>query len=100
MKTPAPVRHLKIAGILVLSVLIVGSIGYMWIEQLSFIDAFYTAVGMMATVGNVVHPITGPGRIFTIFVIVFGVGSLLYTLGAAMEFMIEGHFSLAVRRYF
>ncbi|WP_165422787.1 potassium channel family protein [Ktedonosporobacter rubrisoli] len=99
MKPPASYRHLIIASLLVASVLIAGTIGYMFIEQLSFVDALYTTVGMMSTVGNVIHPITPLGRIFTIFVIVFGVGSLLYTFGAGMEFMIEGHFSQAVRRH-
>jgi voltage-gated potassium channel len=100
MKTPASLRHLKIAGILVLSVLIAATIGYMLIEHLSFIDALYLAIDMMATIGSTAPQLTEPGRIFTIFVIIFGVGSLLYTLSAGMEFMIEGHFSQIVRRYF
>lgn len=100
MKTPAPFRHLKIAGILVLSVLVLGTLGYMLIERLSFIDALYTTVDMMATVGSVVRPLSLPGRIFTMGVVIFGLASLLYTLSAGMEFMIEGHFSRAVKRYF
>lgn len=100
MKTPESIRHLKIAIILVLSVLVVGTAGYMLIEKLSFVDALYTTVDMMATVGNVVRPLSEPGRLFTIVVIVLGVGSLLYTFGAGMEFVIEGHFSDAVRRRF
>ena len=100
MKTPESIRHLRIALVLVLSVLILGTAGYMLIEQLSFADALYTTVDMMATVGNVVRPLSEPGRLFTIAVIVLGVGSLLYTLGAVMEFIIEGHFSRAIRRWF
>jgi voltage-gated potassium channel len=98
MKTPESFRHLRIAIILVLSVLVLGTTGYMLIEGLSFVDALYTTIDMMATVGNVVHPLSEPGRLFTMVVIVFGVGSLLYTFGAGMEFMIEGHFSEAIRR--
>jgi voltage-gated potassium channel len=96
MKAPASIRHLKIAVSLVLSVLILGTAGYMLIEQLSFADALYTTVGMMATVGNVVHPLSEAGRMFTMVVIILGVGSLLYTFGAGMEFMIEGHLSSAI----
>ncbi|HEY6406574.1 MAG TPA: NAD-binding protein [Ktedonobacteraceae bacterium] len=55
---------------------------------------------MMATVGNLVHPLSVAGRMFTIAVIVLGVGSLLYTFGVGMEFMIEGHLSQAIRRRF
>jgi K+ transport systems, NAD-binding component len=99
MNAPASTRHLKIAGIMVLAVLCVGTVGYMIIEHLSFVDALYTAVDMMATTGSVVSPISPHGRIFTIFIIVFGVGALLYLFGASMEYMLEGHFNLAVRRY-
>lgn len=100
MKTPVSLRHLRIAIMLVLSVLVLGTAGYMLIEQLSFVDALYTTIGMMATVGNLVHPLSSTGRLFTIAVIVLGVGSLLYTFGAGMEFVIEGHFSEEVRRRF
>jgi len=100
MKTPESIRHLRIAIILVLSVLMLGTAGYMLIEGLSFVDALYTTIDMMATVGNVVRPLSEPGRLFTMVVIVLGVGSLLYTLGAGMEFMIEGHFGEAIRRRF
>jgi voltage-gated potassium channel len=100
MNAPVSLRHLRIAVILVLSVVVLGTIGYMLIEQLSFVDAFYTTIEMMATVGNLVHPLSRLGRIFTIVVIVLGVGSLLYTFGVGMEFMIEGHLSQAIRRRF
>jgi voltage-gated potassium channel len=100
MKTPESLRHLRIAIILVLSVLVLGTVGYLLIEKLSFVDALYTTIDMMATVGNVVRPLSEAGRIFTMVVIVVGVGSLLYTFGVGMEFMIEGHFSEAIRRHF
>ncbi|MBA2284341.1 MAG: potassium channel family protein [Ktedonobacteraceae bacterium] len=99
MNTPGSFRHLKIAFILVLSVLALGTIGYMLIENLSLGDALYTTIGMMATAGNVVHPLSEAGRLFTIAVIVLGVGSLLYTFGAGMEFIIEGHLNQAIRRH-
>jgi voltage-gated potassium channel len=100
MNAPASLRHLRIAVILVLSVVALGTIGYMLIEQLSFLDALYTTINMMSTVGSVVHPLSMLGKIFTIAVIVLGVGSLLYTLGVGMEFMIEGHLGRVIRRRF
>src|SRR5579884_655294 len=92
-------RHLKIALLLVLGVLLIGTFGYTRIENLSLLDALYTTIAMMATVGIVVHPLSEAGRFFTIFVIITGVASLLYTFGAGMEFLIEGHFSHALRRH-
>jgi voltage-gated potassium channel len=100
MKTPESLRHLRIAIILVLGVLVLGTVGYMLIEQLSFVDALYTTVNMIATVGDVVYPLSQLGRMFTIVVIVLGVGALLYTFGVGMEFMIEGQLSQVIRRRF
>src|SRR6059036_2957211 len=89
-------RSLRLAALLVLSVLIASTLGYMTIEKLPFLDALFTAVGLMTTVG-LVSPISQSGRYFSILVMVFGIASLLYTFGVAMEYVIEGHLSLAVR---
>jgi len=99
MNALASFRHLKIAILLVFGVLGMGTIGYILIEHFSLLDALYTTVGMMSTVGHVIHPLSEMGEIFSIVVIILGVGSLLYTFGAGMEFMIEGHLSQMVRRH-
>lgn len=99
MSAPASIRHLKIAGILVCSVIVLGTIGYVLIEHLSILDALYTTIDMMTTVGNVVHPLSAAGRLLSLCVISFGVGTLLYTLSVGMEFVVEGHFSQVVRRH-
>lgn len=98
MKQQASIRHLKIAISLVLGVLVLGIVGYMLIERFSFIDALFTTVDMMSTVGNAAHPLSDYGRLLTIVIIILGVGSLFYTFGATMEFMIEGHLSQAIGR--
>ena len=98
MNQQASIRHLRIAISLVLGVLVLGIVGYMLIERFSFIDALFTTVDMMSTVGNTAHPLSDHGRLFTIGIIILGVGSLFYTFGATMEFMIEGHLSRAIGR--
>lgn len=100
MKAPESFRHLKIAICWVLGVLILGTVGYMLIEHLSFVDALYTTIDMMATVGSTTHPLSQTGRLFTLLVLVLGVGSLLYTFAVGMEFMIEGHLNREIRRRF
>jgi len=100
MNVPGSFRHLRIAAILVVSVLAIGTAGYILLEQLTFVDALYTTIGMMATVGLLVQPLSPGGRLFSIFVMVFGIGSLLYTLGVGMEFLIEGHLNKAIWRRF
>jgi voltage-gated potassium channel len=98
MNQQASIRHLRIAISLVLGVLALGIAGYMLIERFSFIDALFTTVDMMSTVGNPAHPLSDQGRLFTIVIIILGVGSLFYTFGATMEFMIEGRLSQAIGR--
>src|SRR5437867_507092 len=98
MNQQASIRHLRIAIFLVLSVLVLGIVGYMLIEHFSFIDALFTTVDMMSTVGITAHSLSDHGRLFTIVIIILGVGSLFYTFGATMEFMIEGHLSQAIGR--
>jgi voltage-gated potassium channel len=70
----------------------------MLIEHFSFIDALFTTVDIMSTVGITAHPLSDYGRLFTIMIIILGVGSLFYTFGVIMEFIIEGHFSQAIGR--
>ncbi len=98
MNQQASIRQLRIAISLVLGVLALGIVGYMLIEHFSFIDALFTTVDMMSTVGITAHPLSDQGRLFTIVIIILGVGSLFYTFGVIMEFMIEGHLSLAIGR--
>ncbi len=98
MNQQASIRHLRIAISLVLGVLVLGIAGYMLIERFSFIDALFTTVDMMSTVGITAHPLSDHGRLFTIVIIILGVGSLFYTFGVIMEFMIEGHLSQAIGR--
>jgi voltage-gated potassium channel len=98
MNQQASIRHLKIAIALVFIMLSLGTVGYMLIERFTFADALYTTVDMMSTIGYTAHPLSPNGRLFTIPIIIFGVGSLFYTFGATMEFMIEGHLSRAIGR--
>jgi voltage-gated potassium channel len=98
MNQKASLRHIRIAIILVLGVLALGIVGYMFIERFSFVDALFTTVDMMSTVGSAAHPLSDHGRLFTIVIIILGVGSLFYTFGSIMEFMIEGHLSKAIGR--
>lgn len=98
MNQQASLRHIKIALLLVLCVLVLGIVGYMLIEHYSFIDALYTTVDMMSTEGTAARPLSDTGLLFTVVLIILGVGSLFYTFGATMEYMIEGHLSRAIGR--
>jgi voltage-gated potassium channel len=67
-------------------------IGYMVLLHWNFVDALFMVVTTVTTVGyEEVHPLGEGGRVFTITVIVLGVGTMLYTLGIFAETVIEGH---------
>ena len=86
-------------GILVF-LLFAGTIGYMVLEGWTAIDALYMTVITFTTVGyEEVQPLSTAGRIFNIFLIVGGVGAMLYFLTALMSHIVEEEvFHAFVRR--
>ncbi len=89
MKT---IRHFVIAGTTVLLILTSGTFWYMHFEGWPFLDALYMTVITISTVGfREVRPIDQSGRIFTMLLVVFGMGFTLYAAGAIVQFMLEGH---------
>ncbi|MGZ3621085.1 MAG: potassium channel family protein, partial [Candidatus Binataceae bacterium] len=80
-----------IAGIVVLTA--GGTIGYMAIEHMSALDALYMTVITISTVGyQEVKPLDTDGRVFTMGLIVVGVGTAFYVFAAVTQFVIEGQF--------
>ena len=77
-----------------------GSIGYMLIEQWSFIDALYMTIITLTTVGyGEVNPVTFQGRIFTVILIVLGGSYFLYMVGSVMQFLVEGRIRTILGRH-
>jgi voltage-gated potassium channel len=69
-------------------VLLLGLVGYMLIEGWSFIDAFFMTVITLTTVGfGEVRPLSSAGRWFTVLLILFGVGTVVYSLSVVAEYL-------------
>ena len=79
-------------GLVLLGIMLaVGTAGYMLIEGWSFLDALYMSVITITTVGyREVQPLSTEGQVFTIFVLLFGVGAAFYILTAMVAAIIEG----------
>ena len=85
------VRRIQLALLAVLGVVVAGSIGYL-VLGFSLLDAVYQTVTTITTVGfREVHPLGVAGKIFTITLIVVGVGTALYAFSVVLESLVEGH---------
>jgi voltage-gated potassium channel len=84
-----------------LAITAIGVIGYMVIEHWPFLDALFMTITTITTVGySEVHPLSQGGQIFTIFLIVGGVGAALYSFTAIAAYLIEGSLGVMLgRRY-
>ena len=70
---------------------LVGTIGFTFIEGWSLFDSFYMTILTISTVGyGEVHPLTGPGRIFTSLLIVLGISTAVYTFTRLGQVVLEG----------
>lgn len=80
---------LKLYFSLLLVIMVLGTIVFSMVENLSFLDAFYFSVVTIATVGyGDIHPTTSLGKILTIGLIVAGVGTFLEVIAGITQVMI------------
>ncbi|NIA31319.1 MAG: potassium channel protein [Actinobacteria bacterium] len=91
-RAPNPLyRKLVIAGSLVLGVMLLGTSGYMVLQKWNFLDAVYMTVITIATVGfREVRDLSSSGRIFTMILILLGIGVGSYAVGNIAAFFVEG----------
>ncbi len=83
--------NLKVSIALLFLIILMGTIGFYFLEGFDFFTAFYFTVITITTVGyGDVVPITSIGKIFSVIIIVTGVSVVLYTFTAAMAFSMEG----------
>jgi voltage-gated potassium channel len=82
----------RLAGAMSALVLVVvmGTLGYM-VLGMSLLQASYQTVTTVSTVGfREVEPLSPHGEVFTMVLILVGVGTALYAFGALIETLIEG----------
>lgn len=85
--------RIRLATILVVFSISSGVVGFMFIEDLSFIDALYMTIITISTVGFAeVKTLSTAGRLFTIFLIVTNIGIFTYSVTIIGSFLIEGQF--------
>jgi voltage-gated potassium channel len=83
--------------LLVLSIIILGVIGFMLIEGFSFFDALYMTVITVTTIGySEIHQLSLVGRVFNIFFIITSFTLFTYSFAAITRYITSGE----MRQYF
>lgn len=92
-------RQLCIAVICMCFVVVLGTIGFMVIEEISMFQAFWMTMITVLTVGyGDAVPLTQAGKVFALLIIPVGVGIVTYAIGVVAAMIIEGNLFHAVRR--
>jgi voltage-gated potassium channel len=92
-------RELKIGIVAFVCLIVVGTVGYMVLEDWSFMDAFYMTIITVFTVGfHEMHELDVTGRLLTIFLIVFGVSIALWAATNALQFAVSAETRSMLRR--
>jgi len=84
-------NKLKVAFLAFVLVLLTGTAGYMHIEGWSLLDSLYMSVITLSTIGfKEVHDLDHAGQIFTMLLVIFGVGTAAFAVKSATQVMLEG----------
>ena len=85
--------RLVLPAALVFLVTTVGTVGYVWLgreQGATWLDALFMTVTTITTIGygEIIH-LSSVGRIFTMFVAIFGIGSQFYSLTIVMDYLVS-----------
>jgi voltage-gated potassium channel len=84
------VRNLRMVGLALLGVMLIGTAGFHFIEGWSWFDGFYMVITTLTTIGyQELHPLSHAGRIFNVFVIITGVALVFLAIGALTQALLE-----------
>ncbi|HLP51758.1 MAG TPA: potassium channel protein [Chitinophagales bacterium] len=81
-------------------ILVIGTAGFMLIENYTFVEAFYMTVITLSTVGfTEVHAMDNAGRIFTSILILANIGTFTYFLTQLSNYFLDGEFTRTYKMY-
>lgn len=92
-------RNLRLAMASIGLVVVVGTAGYRLIEGWSLLDSLWMVVITVTTIGyGEVRPLSEVGRIFSLGLILFGVGLVTYTVTTFAGAMLDGDMARLLRQ--
>lgn len=96
--TTNPFRRVQIGLAALALVVVIGTVGFIALGYAP-LDAGYQTVVTVSTVGYAFpHPPGTGTKIFTVLLILLGVGTALYTFTVTLELLIDGHMRELIRR--
>jgi voltage-gated potassium channel len=86
------IKRKLIYPIFIISIVIAyGTVGYMIVEKWDIFDSFYMTIITLTTVGyEEVHKMSRAGKMFSIVLMLSGVGAMFYALGVGARILLEG----------
>jgi len=86
-------RNVKFLATAILLLLVIGALGFHFIEGWPLFDGLYMTLTTFTTIGyQEVHPLSHAGRVFNLFMIVAGVGLVFLLIGSLTQALIEFEF--------
>ena len=85
-----PLRNLRLVGLALLFLALVGTAGFHYLEGWSWFDSLYMVGISLTTVGyQEVHPLSHAGRIFNLGLLLSGVGMVFLGIGVLTQALLE-----------
>lgn len=82
------------------SLTVIGTIGYIYIDDYPPLDALYMTVITVGTVGfGEIHPLSDAGKVFTIFLIIASLGLVAYYITLVTRLLLDGEWRKQYRMY-
>lgn len=92
-------NRLVLAFLSFLVLILTGTLGYHWLEEMDMVDSLYMTVITISTVGfGEVRELSHTGRMFTIGLIIGGGVIVAYALSASAEFLMSGEWRRILER--
>lgn len=87
----------RLPGALLLGTILVGVVGYRFLEGWTWLEAVWMVGITLTTIGfGEVHPLSPAGRVFTLLLIVGGISIVSYTLTEFTRYVVEGELRAAI----
>ena len=93
-------KEIYYALLTLIAIIIVGTSGYMIVEDYNFFEAFYMTIITVSTVGfQEVRPLSDVGRVFTAFLIITSFGIFAYAVSSITRYLVTGRYKNYFKDY-